>query len=360
MKTISALIAVALLFTIFAWTSLSGDSRAAGSDAITVPLAEAPKTDPQDKVTVHRPAPIRATAPATPPPAPKSEAMRAFQAALDASDLCEVSRLMTRTNPADIISAMLATISPGSALQEAFAADGPLLGTSPPAEKKKDGQASTEFLWALKLSGQIYAPSNTPEDLKAARELLLALEKKDAGNAIYPYFRLGVEEKLAYTADQLLETSRKIASGSSFRSPLRELDEELTNAAWLSPAHYQAMQYNGKGYSVSFYSPQASLQRLAGEKKFDGLPRIAELMAEEGLRAHRPQTAAGYDVYQYYASQALAPEGTFPDISALDAEKNQRQLPYPSHPWQTDPLTAEQRCDPGPYEAYFFELREMR
>lgn len=360
MKTLKTLALIASLFTVIAWLSLQGVSNATIRNVPVVVQAE-------EKPVVRHSAPVRATAPAkvdnNPAGPSKPKAPNPFQVALEAADLCEVSRLLNQGyQNQDIYSALIATMSPSPAIQEAFSPQGPMMVASyekPP----KFTHATSELLWALKLGGLIYAPvSAAAEDHKAARELLLGLEKKNPGNAFYPYFRLYLEERLGYTKEQLKETAKLVAAGSRFDSGLSELEKEFREAYWQNPAMYYALSYVYSGFYPSYYSTANTLRKMSEEKEFDGLRQVAELMMENGQRARRSYSTGEYDVQQYSTAKHLV-QGLpgYPDWSELDVEKNVKPASYPTaQPWVNDEVTGERRCDPGPYELFFFEARENR
>lgn len=360
MKTLETLLLIAVLFTIAAWFSLQGVSNATIRVASEVPMAEA-------KPVQRHSAPVRATTsqkhdkmPAAPS---KPKAPSPFQVALEAADLCEVSRLLNGSyQTQDIYAAIVATMSPSPAVQEAYGEKGPmLLGT--PGEKPKFTHATTELLWALRAAGFLYTPvGGGGDDAKGALALISELEKKDPTNGVYPFFRLSLEEKLGLPKEKLKETAMKIASSGSFDSGLEPMEREFRDAFWQNPAMHYALSYVFSSVSPSWYAPVNTLRKMSEEKEFDGLKRVAELMTEKGLRSHRSWQTGEYDLQQYNTGRSLV-QGMagFPDWTELDAEKGQKPQGYPSaQPWVTDQMTGERRCDPGPYEAFFYEARENR
>lgn len=360
MKTLQTLFVIATLFTVIAWISLQGVSNATIRN---VPVVELEERQPVQRHS----APVRATAPVkvdNKPAGPsKPKAPNPFQVALEAADLCEVSRLLNQGyQNQDVYSALISVMSPSPALQEAFSPQGPMMVASYEKPPKLTHQTS-ELLWALKLGGLLYAPvSPAAEDAKTARELLLGLEKKNPGNAFYPYFRLYLEEKLGYTKEQLRETAKAIAAGFRFDSGLSDLEKEFREAYWQNPAMHYALSYVYSGFYPSYYSTANTLRKMSEEKEFEGLRQVAELMMENGQRARRSYSTGEYDVQQYSTAKHLV-QGVqgYPDWSELDAEKNQKPQSYPSsQPWVNDEVTGERRCDPGPYEVFFFEARENR
>jgi|GEM_PF-4918263 len=358
MKTLQTLLLIALLFTAAAWFSLQGVSNAT--------IRKAPDVVQITEHTVSRSsAPIRATPKIDIKPAEvtKPKTPSPFQVALEAGDLCEVTRLLNgAVQTPDAYTAIIATMSPSPALQEAYAANGPMM-TNNMTAKPKFTHSSSDLIWALKLGGLMYTPVGNPsEDSKMSLQLLLELEKKDPANAFFPFFRIYLEERLAYTKEQLRETAAKISAASSFDSRLESLDQEFRDAMWLSPAMHYAISYVYSATSPSYYSPVNLLRRLAEEKEIDGLKRLAELMMEKGLRARRSYTTGEYDIQQYTTGRGLvAPlAGNYPDWPQLDAEKGKTNSSYPTQPWIIDEVTGERRCDPGPYETYFYEARENR
>lgn len=358
MKTLQTLFLIALLFTTAAWFSLQGVSNATIRKTAEVPQATEP-------LVVRSSAPIRATPKADPKQAEatKPKPPSPFQIALEAGDLCEVSRLLSASvQTPDVYTAIIATMSPSPALQEAYGPNGPMLNATM-AVKPKFIHATSELLWALKLGGLIYAPVGNPsEDPKASLEKLLELEKKDPTNAFYPFFRIYLEEKLGYSKEQLKATAAKLASSSTFDANLEVLDQEFRDATWLSPAMHYAISYSYSTTSPSYYSPVSLLRRLSEEKEFDGLKSLAELMMEKGNRARRSYMTGEYDIQQYTTGRGLVFQqgNQYPDWTQLEAEKGRTSVSYPTQPWVTDEVTGERRCDPGPYEAFFYEARENR
>ena len=82
---------------------------------------------------------------------------------------------------------------------------------------------------------------------------------------------------------------------------------------------------------------------------------------EKGRRARRSYTTGEYDLQQYATGRGLGGyQKGYPEWTELDAEKGKTSQSYPSPVWVTDEVTGERRCDPGPYEAYFYEARESR
>jgi hypothetical protein len=361
MKTLKTLFVLASLFTVIAWFSLQGVSNA------TIRPPQAAQAVDHQKIIQRRSAAVRSTLPPkldNKPAAPsKPKAPSPFQVALEAADLCEVSRLLNASyQSTDVYAAIIATMSPSPAVQEAFGTNGPMMVDS--YEKTpKFAHPASEVLWALKAGGMIYAPvSRATEDPKAARELILSLEKKNPGNAFFPFLRLTVEEKLGLKKEQLVETAKLIATGSSFDSGLGEIDREFKDAYWQSPAMHYVLSYVYSGFSPSYYSSVSTLRRLSEEKEFDGSRQVAELMMQKGMSARRSYTTGEYDIQQYNTGKQLV-QGLagYPEWNELEAEKNQKPQTYPTaQPWVTDEVTGERRCDPGPYESFFYEARENR
>lgn len=360
MKTLKTLFVLASLFTVIAWLSLQGVSNA------TIRTTHMAQAD-DHKIVQRRSAAVRATQPPKldnkAPASSKPKGPNPFLAALEAADLCEVSRLLNGSyQTQDVYAAIIATMSPSPAVQEAYGPNGPMM-VAAYEKAPKFTHSSSEVYWALKLGGLFYTPvSPSAEDPKAARELILALEKKNPGNSFFPFFRLSLEEKLGYSKEQLRETAKQIATGSSFESGLGEIERELKDAYWQSPAMHYALSYVYSGFSPSYYATVGTLRRMSEEKEFDGSRQVAELMMQKGMHARRSYTTGEYDVQQYSTGKHLV-QGLagYPEWSELEAEKNQKPQPYPtSQPWVTDEVTGERRCDPGPYEGFFFEARENR
>ncbi len=356
MKTLQNLTLIALLFTVAAWFSLQGFSIATIRNSPTVPMAE-------EKIVARSSAPILATKPAATKStdAIKPAAPTPFQVALDAGDLCEVSRLLNgNLQPHDIYAALIAVMSPSPALQEAYSATGPMMNRDMNI-KPMLTHPSSDLLWALKLGGLIYGPVvNTNENPKAARALLLELEKKDPSNAFYPFFRLYLEDKLGFTKEQLKETTARLQTASAFDNNLHSLEAEFKQASWQSPAMHYVISNAHSTIAPSYYAPVNVLRRLSEEKEFSGMKSLAELTMEKGLRARRSYITGEYDVQLYSTGRGLVYQQGYPDWTELEAEKGRAPHAYPTQPWVTDEVTGERRCDPGPYETFFYEARESR
>jgi len=208
------------------------------------------------------------------------------------------------------------------------------------------------------MSGQLYAPVGpSSENPKAARALLVDLGKKDPGNAVYPFFRLTIEEKLGFTREQLKETAQEIANASVFDTHFSELDHEMRDARWLNPALHYALSYVYSSGMFAYYGPSSLLQRLAREGDFDGERRVAKLMTEDGLHSSRPSSSGDFDGSQYSTGRSLDPT-SYEELSSLEKKRGRdinHYAPYPLIEKEGQLI-----CDPGPYEAFVSEMSGAR
>lgn len=363
MNTLKTLFVIAALFTFLAWISLQGVSNAT--------IRKTPRADPETaplkkqafalQITRKKPEQRQKQN----PPAPKPRAPSRFQIALEAADLCEVSRLLGASLPPDeAFTAIVAVMNPSPALQEAFGPQGVMIVNGDAQPATKPTHSSSKLYWALRKAGLLYGPTGSvPEDKKLAREILLEEEKKNPGNGFYPLFRLYLEEQLGFDKAKLQDPLEKLRSATLFDTGLSAINREFRETAWSNPAMHYAFEWLYSAYNPAYYGPTSLLKRLADEGDFDGSRRVGELMMESGLRTQRSFVEGDYDHYQYIQGRTLHPDLlSLPDWQELEPEKQRlkKQVNYSAPPWITDEVTGEKRCDPGPYESYFYELRENR
>ncbi len=358
MKTLPILFLLAVFLTFVAWISLQGVSQAEPLTSTVVPLA-APELPPQrssaprkDTKPPKKSAAYRAPAPTPLKPSP-------LQIALQAGDLCETAKLLEEENIAMkmVYAAILATISPSAALVETFGANGVSGNEFVFEGMQKLTHPGTRFIAALQLGGLSNMGSAKTPDVKKARELLLALEKENPGNAAYPYFRLALEEKLGFKREELLATANEAADGSFFDTHFDEINREMLNARWLNPALHYALRRYYYADSFNFYPGTDVIRSLQADQNFGGSARIAKLMTDPGMKASRPADSGEYYNLQYIYGRLLD-KNSYKDFDEFDKEKG--GAGYTPEP----PIFAEQAgqrfCDPGPYEAFFYERRNSR
>lgn len=348
MRTLPTLFTLGLFLSFAAWLSTRGESQASPSlPALPAarPASVSARTEAITTVlTAESASPERS----------------ALERALLAGDTCESLRLLDGTEEADFYGAILDTIDASSELRETYGRAGPMLSDKIylPGEKGAPQYKSlaARTVWALKMGGLMSAPRSAPGmNEGAARELLLQLEKEEPANAFYPLFRLLVESRLGYPLDQLRATAEVAASATTLDSHLTEIGGELGNAMWLNSAFHAALADYHMPPMLHWYAVGHVLEKLRKDAGFRGTPRIAELMAEEGLRAEKGWREGGLDRERFEYAHVLEPK-KFPDYEELEHargwDRQQQNWPLIIHYEK-----GQRRCDATATDAYFLQVR---
>jgi hypothetical protein len=286
------------------------------------------------------PAPVAAP---QPPPSPMVEAM-------EADNLCAVVSQMSRSSvlTKEVLPALLRSVGASPALQELYAADGPLFGNgASPAHKL------ARFFQALRLGNALHY-FHGEADLDRARTILLALEEEESGNAAFPLFRLDLEQRLGYSREKLRETARKAAAASYFDTlQLPEL-RELERSRWQSPSHHFVISaFLDSAQGINFHNAITTLQEIDREFHDQHARSIAGLMMQEGIRAARSAYFMDFSAVEYDWGRGLLNDESLPYSSMLSLQKEGRQE------WPWPPYLTGGDCKREIYDDFFLKIRSL-
>ena len=276
--------------------------------------------------------------------------------AMEAGRLCEASRLMVVSSPSSAkeAAAILASVGASSDLQELFSPAGPLFGGDaiPLAQLH---HPLSRLYYALRLGG--YYPgstSPTEETRRRARDLLLALEKEDSGNAVYAFFLLPLEKTLGAKPDALRETAARAARASRFDALLPEKLAGLHLSRFSTPTHYMVLDaFLNQADSLSYWEPQANFIELDQTLGTDYAKQVGRLLREGGERATRGSAFFGFSAREFDAGYQMLRDGG-PNSYQLSRELEHlaegEDMPYG---W-----VDSSNCDAEAYETFFQQMRE--
>lgn len=275
--------------------------------------------------------------------------------AMEAGQLCEAARLMENSQPngAKEAAALLASVGASSDLQELFAPNGPLFGGDaiPLAQLH---HPLSKLYYALRLAGFYPGGSPTDETRRRARELLLAMEKEDSGNAVYAFFLVPLEKTLGAKDEVLRELAARAARASRFDALLPEKLAGLHLARFASPAQYLVLDtFLNQSDSLSYWEPQMTFGELDQKWGTDYAKQVGRLLREGGERATRGAAFRGFSGREYDVGNQMVRDGA-PNSYQLSRELEHlaegEELPYG---W-----VEYRNCNAESYETFFQQMRE--
>jgi hypothetical protein len=348
MKPRSTLLPVAFLFACVA----AGVHRKAPSPVTRI--GEYPLRASTSAPAAH---PLAPTAP-TPVSAGELELRRA----LESGDLCATARLVDDVHAgAERISAYVAVTAPGAGALEIYGPEGAFLAPDLSFDQLKTSAARAA--WVARLGGLAYTSDalRGGRNMRRSRELFLELEKKEPGNAFYPYLRLTLERVLDYKPERLKETAESVAAGSYFDTHRTDTLDELWEASWTNPALHYAFSHTFDPSPFELVLATETIENLQESALVTqrDADKIAALLAQEALHARRPSAQFGYDRTRLNMARRLDHRGTYPSPEALDKRILRGDPPSePAVPWRLEQVGAA--CDPTAYEQFFYEQRQSR
>jgi hypothetical protein len=342
MKTLAFLFLASLLFLFVGFVLIPGQ----------LPAAAQPASPPVLPLSMPSAQPQRLPGSAKLNPEKRPLVVSRFVEAMETDDVCAAQALLNRAyfSPSDFFLVMKSVGAP-PALQELFSPDGPLYGSlsANPARFQSD---LARFVLALRLGGLETLSNTKPNPVlrKRARALLLTLEKKDPGNAAYPYYRLVIEKALGHSPKELMRTLETAAEGNRFDTLLFAKIRELEPLRWQSATHHYLLSEileRLSGFMQAYASLVAirDLPALAEEKE-----RLGNLMMEEGKRARRSHYFYEYSTEEYEIGNHLAGNK---ELSYIDLSRTREQEDFPL--WY--PHLDQKNCRREAYDDY---LRRMR
>ena len=272
---------------------------------------------------------------------------------MDSGDFCSVHAEMLKTNffGSSHVAPVLAHIGASAALQETFAANGPVFGSSTSA---KFQSPLARFFYALRKAGLLWAAPPLAADYPTAHAILLELEKADPSNAVFPYFRFELEEAMKLPADIRLKTLEQAAGASRFNLLFTDELRELQARRFENPAYFLVLDNilsNIQG--LPRFPSTTEMKKFAQNSSIDAAGLLGRLMMEDGLRATRGGMFYGFYSYQYEEGRYLLGDNE-KSIAAWDISlrlEGQNR----DDSW-TEPRF-EEPCNRERYEAAFRDLK---
>lgn len=277
--------------------------------------------------------------------------------ALKADDLCLAAQIAGKISPQNLqpeISGVLASLGAPSALQEMFAAGGPIFG--PIDAKKRFFSPFLNLMYAFRLADILPydGGGNIAQHGSAALTILKELEAANPGNGVYPYFQLGILRAKEAKPEEILETAERVARASYFDAGLTAQLAELEGNRWQSATNFYVLDWlSSQIQSISYYSSLDALNSVTGAPDGDDLKdRIGRLMMQEGERASRRAQYHGFDggAYSY---------GTVYTSTENDLYLTNLSDQIAGYEWKYQPYVSRNKsdCKREEYDAYYEEMR---
>jgi len=349
MKTLVFLVLASLIVFIAGLTLVDAQSGSASlAPPIKLPAVGSAKLK-EEPATPKSPAAVKLDPELRPKPS-------ALLAAMEADNLCEAAKIanMEFKFDGEQVPSFLHALGASPALQELFAAKGPIFAPDP---KKKTLHKITRLYTALSLGGfLITGKDNGKNGLTEAHRILLEIEGEEPANAAYPAARVGIEKKLGLPLEKIRETAKLAASGSYFDLLLLEHLKEIERARWQSATHHLVLSIflEQAQRVVGFYSMVEIFSEI--DRKFQTTygKSLGETMMQEGQKARRSHYFLGFDGDVYATGRAFAADYEQPFMENLSYQKEGRES-WPQQPY----IHEASDCNRQIYDDYYHQMRGL-